>query len=91
MLEEKKSEEKSLLVLDPSMRDLKPECSSVEHKMCWRHAELRTYVRYGSDRTPCVSVDPLTTLAKLIIEIEDLEDAMNFWTGGLSSGGKIHD
>ena len=40
MFEGEKSEEKSLLVKDPSMRDLKPEYSSVEHGACRRYMEL---------------------------------------------------
>jgi hypothetical protein len=40
-LEGEKSEEKSLLVKDPSKSDLKPEYSSAEHSACRRYAELR--------------------------------------------------
>ena len=59
-LEGKKSEEKSLLVKDPSKSDLKPEYSSAEHSACRRYAELRVHVHEGSGWIPCVSIDPLT-------------------------------
>ena len=65
MLEGEKSEEKSLLVKDPSKGDLKPECSSAEHGACRRHAELRARAHQGSGCVPCVSVGPLTALTTL--------------------------